>query len=121
MIDLSYKTNKESIILISMFLVLFILILFPYVRTEILTLVNSDNIKPDEICQNEINNLQINTKISYTKIVKFDSLRESATIYCVYYDRQYNTRLDIEKTGVWKVTISTRLNKDSNFYYPFYI
>jgi hypothetical protein len=121
MLDFSFRIGAKVISLLIFSILGIFLIIWPYLKTEFNTYFLQSLINSNEICKGEY--LQTIEKLRYSKIVDLDNLRKSALVYCFYENKDKNLMLNLERrqNGQWRVVLSQKLNKDANFYYPFYI
>ena len=95
-----------------------VILIFGYVATEINTNLYAKEISNvDELCQTEKN-----PDLKYIKVLKYEKSAKRAEIYCIYEDSNKNLDLDMSyRDGKWQAYLTTKLNKDRNFYWPVYV
>ena len=103
-----------------LWIIFFFLVLrmvFSYINTEIRTnLYLSQITNINELCQ-----VDKNPDFKYARILRLERAFNDASIYCIYEDYTKNVRLDLNyRREKWEVYLTTRLNKDSNLYWPIY-
>lgn len=118
---MNFSSLKESFSFIQLFLLILISawIIFPYLKTEILSAIYLSAEMDTEVskfCQEK----NKENPLKYTKMLT-RSNRE-ARILCVHKDNSENLIVDLRKSeaGNWKINFNTKQDSGGSFYWPYY-
>jgi hypothetical protein len=94
------------------------LFLWSYLQTEISTWAYANQINNiEQLCLDSSEK----STLKFYKILWYNKSLESAAVYCIYDQQEKNSRLEISKNQEWRITYSTKLNKERSLYWPIYI
>jgi hypothetical protein len=92
--------------------------IFSYITAELNTnlyLASIDNVA--ELCSTESN-----PDFKYLKIISYEKALRKAKVYCIYKDSDKNLELELNYgRSKWQAYLTTKLNKERNFYWPIYL
>jgi len=94
-----------------------LLVIFPYLETELKTFLFSSEI-PNlaKTCES-----YSTSRLKYIKLLKYNRPLKKAKVYCLFEDTSENLSLDMVYQNSWKVIYTKKINSEKNFYWPVYI
>jgi hypothetical protein len=108
----------------AVFVIILILVFFPYLRAEVLSYRYSGNNPPainlEQVCNQDYlaskdkDNSKEPPKFKFGKIIEYEKIRKSAKIYCLYTKSKYNTikKLQLQTINQNRLELSTDQLKD---------
>lgn len=117
--DFTTRHNYFFITLSLVGVLLLVLVLTPYLETEYYSNTQAQIFEKLNTCDKSKD-----SDLKFIKVVSFNRAYRTASVYCIYQNSELNTQYNLEnqnENNGWHVVYSYKLNKKSNFYWPFYI